>query len=177
MARTHLPAALLVASLFCSAPLQAAEACSDYPAALAAMAGADQALRLRIDHLDTESAEQKKLASHIRLVDRTNTARLKDWIARCGWPARKQYGDQAAGDAWLLAQHADHDVAFQKEVLVLIERDAAESGKGIDQLFALLFDRIAVAEKRPQRYGTQLAFRDNGGCDLDFHPIDRKSHV
>ena len=176
MARTSLFATLLLACLSCSASAQATDPCDTYATELAAMTGADQALRKRIDHLDPQSKDQQRLASHIRLVDRTNTARFKTWIARCGWPSRLRHGDQAAGDAWLLAQHADHDLAFQKQALVLIERDTEESGKGVDQLFALLTDRIAVAEKRPQRYGTQLAFR-SGPCDLEFEPMEDRAQV
>lgn len=176
MLHSYLPAALLAAGLAVPLSASAFEACDGYARDLSAMATADQALRTRIDHLDPESPAQRKLRSHVTLVDRSNTERLKTWIARCGWPSRKQYGDQAAGDAWLLAQHADHDLAFQKRALVLIERDAEESGKGIDQEFALLADRVAVAEKRPQRYGTQLAFGANG-CDLDFFPMEDRAQV
>lgn len=177
MVRTYLPAALLAACLSCSAPAQAAGPCSAYAADLAVMASADQALRHRIDFADIDNPAQKKLASHLRLVDHSNTARLKAWIARCGWPSRDEHGEKAAGDAWLLAQHADHDLAFQKQALALVERDAARSGKGVDQLFALLSDRVAVAEKRPQRYGTQLAYRSRDRCDLDFHPMDDRQQV
>jgi hypothetical protein len=171
------PPAVLAAFLALPSIAAAAESCEGYAAGLSAMATADQTLRKRIDHLDPESKAQQRLRSHIVLVDRSNTARLKAWMARCGWPSRTQHGDQAAGDAWLLAQHADHDVAFQKEALALIERDAEASGKGVDQLFALLSDRIAVAEKRPQRYGTQLAYKFDDPCALDFQPMDKRELV
>ncbi|NNG24973.1 DUF6624 domain-containing protein [Telluria aromaticivorans] len=177
MHRTCLSTALLAACLGMSSPAHADAACSTYAADLAAMTGADQALRSRIDFLDPESHAQVKLRGHLTLVDRLNTERLKAWIARCGWPSREAHGDRAAGDAWLLAQHADHDVAFQKEALVLIERDADRSGKGVDQLFALMSDRIAVAEKRPQRYGTQLVSRGSDMCDLVFEPMDDREQV
>jgi len=172
----HLPA-MLAACLALPSIAAAAEPCEGYAAALSAMATADQALRNRIDHLDPESREQRTLRSHLMLVDRSNTTRLKEWMARCGWPSRTEHGDAAAGDAWLLAQHADHDVAFQKEALALIERDAEASGKGVDRLFALLSDRIAVAEKRPQRYGTQLAYRFDAPCALEFQPMDQRELV
>jgi len=176
---------LLAACLAAPLSAQAAEAaeaaetvsCDSYAADLAAMASADQAIRTRIDFLDPLAPKQVKLSGYMRLVDRTNTARLKRLVARCGWPSRNGVGDQAAGNAWLLAQHADHDPAFQKEVLVLMEREAAASGGSVDQQFALLSDRIAVAEKRPQRYGTQLASRSDSACDLDFAPMDDRTLV
>jgi hypothetical protein len=56
--------------------------------------------------------------------------------------------------AWLLVQHADRDVAFQTEMLRILEplvpaRETAQSN------YAYLHDRVAVNSGRPQRYGTQ----------------------
>ena len=177
MHRMFLPAALLAASVGLSGSAQAAEACSGIAADLAAMTGADQALRHRLDFLDPESAAQVKLRGQLMLVDRTNTERLKAWVARCGWPTRARFGEQAAGSAWLLAQHADHDTAFQKQALVLIEQAAAASGEGVNSNLAYLADRIAVAEKRPQPYGTQLESTSSNPCDLDFSPLEDRAKV
>ena len=46
-------------------------------------------------------------------VDERNTARLKEIIARYGWPTKAMVGWDGADAAWLLAQHADRDPAFQ----------------------------------------------------------------
>lgn len=175
MHRTTLLVMLLAASF--GACAQAAEPCDGIAADLAAMTGADQALRHRLDFLDMENPAQVKLRGQLMLVDRTNTERLKAWIARCGWPTKAKYGEQAAGHAWLLAQHADHDIAFQKQALVLIEQAATESGESVNSNFAYLADRIAVAEKRPQRYGTQLESKSDKACDLDFSPLDDREKV
>jgi len=42
-------------------------------------------------------------------VDAENLAWLKDLIARAGWPGRSAVGDDGAGAAWLLVQHAGRD--------------------------------------------------------------------
>ncbi len=177
MARPCLSAALLAAC--CSLPsfASAQQACSDYGAELATMVSADQALRKRVDFLDQGSSAQAKLAGQIALVDRTNMERLKALIARCGWPTKAAHGEQAPEDAWLLAQHADRDLAFQKQVLVLIEEAAAASGEGINKSFAYLYDRVAAAEQRPQRYGTQLFSPSGKACDLAFKPLDDRQKV
>ncbi|RZA33954.1 MAG: hypothetical protein EOP92_18175 [Lysobacteraceae bacterium] len=177
MQRGFLPTSLFAACLALPGIATAAEPCSDYAAELEVMTTADQALRKRVDFLDPESKVQRKLAGHIVLVDRTNTERLKALIARCGWPSKAAHGEQTPGHAWLLTQHADHDVAFQKQALALIEEAAAASGEGINRPFAYLYDRVAVAENRPQRYGTQLSTGGNNHCALEFAPMEDRAQV
>ena len=160
-----------------AAPGASAASCDAYAGDLAAMAGADQALRKRIDFLNQHTPEQQRNLQHLGLVDRTNTERLKSWVARCGWPDKARDGDQAAGHAWLLTQHADHDRPFQKRMLALIEAAAAKAGEGVGKNFAYLYDRIAVAEQRPQHYGTQFAGAGSRPCELDFAPMDDRAKV
>lgn len=171
------PAAALLACLAVPPSASAADSCERYADELAAMAGAGQALRKRIDHLDVGSRTQLKLRDHILLVDRVNTEHLKALMARCGWPSTGAHGARAVKDAWLLVQHAERDLAFQKQVLDLIGQAAAAGGEGPDQSFAYLYDRIAVAEKRPQRYGTQLSAPTNIYCALEFDPMDDRAQV
>ena len=93
-------------------------------------------------------------------VDRRNTASLRQIVAQIGWPTRSKVGEHAARMAWLLVQHADHDVAVQRECLALIR--AAPAGEVEPREAALLEDRVCVNEGRPQRYGTQF-FTDEHG--------------
>jgi hypothetical protein len=180
MLRSPVPAALLAACL--AAPLSAsaasdANSCARYVDALAAMASADQALRKRIDHLDHESRQQRKLRDHVLLVDRVNSERLQALVARCGWPSTTTHGARAVKDAWLVVQHAERDPAFQKQVLDLVEQAAAAGGDSLDQSFAYLYDRIAVMEKRPQHYGTQLSAPTEHYCALEFDRMDDRAQV
>jgi hypothetical protein len=87
-------------------------------------------------------------------VDQANTAWLKADLKANGWPRISRAGEDADHAAWLLAQHADRDVPFQREVLAQLEallpaKDTAPRS------YAYLYDRVATAEKRPQRYATQ----------------------
>lgn len=181
MHRTYLPAALLAACLAQPAIAAAGDAfdnaCGDYAAELAAMATADGALRRRIDYLDPESAPQRRLASHVALVERTNTERLSALMARCGWPSTAAHGARAVKDAWLVVQRAERDPVFQKQVLALVEQAATTGGDALDQSFAYLYDRIAVIEKRPQHYGTQLSAPTRVYCALAFDPMDDREQV
>ena len=106
-------------------------------------------------------------------VDSDNLTWLRKVVAAGEWPLRSRDGKGAADAAWLLAQHADDDRAFQKKVLALIEPLVARheaSGKS----YALLFDRVAIGENRAQRYGSQFTIKD--GC-LTALNIENPSRV
>ncbi|RZJ05083.1 MAG: hypothetical protein EON89_05405 [Brevundimonas sp.] len=87
-------------------------------------------------------------------TDGANTAWLKADIAANGWFLLSTTGETASRAAWLMAQHADRDPAFQKEVLALLEPLVA-TGETSASNYAYLWDRVATGEHRPQRYGTQ----------------------
>lgn len=87
-------------------------------------------------------------------VDRDNTAWLKVEIARRGWPRISSDGGVADRQAWLLVQHADHDPAWQTQVLRLLD-ELKDEGETNPKTYAYLFDRVAMKHGGPQRYGTQ----------------------
>lgn len=93
----------------------------------------------------------------IRDYDRAE--RLKEIIAASGWPTDDLVGPLAASAAWLVAQHADHDVPFQQAALALLVA-AADEGQASRGDVAYLTDRVAVNTGRPQTYGTQIRCRD-----------------
>ena len=95
---------------------------------------------------------------------------MKGIIAAKGWPGKKLVGGDGAKAAWLLVQHADLDLAFQKECLALLEK-AVAAGDADAIEHAYLHDRVAVAEKRPQRFGTQF----NG--EQQPQPIEDEANV
>lgn len=91
--------------------------------------------------------------------DYARAERLKEIIAEHSWPTIDLVGPMAATAAWLVAQHADHDVAFQQEALRLIAA-AGVAGQASPGDVAYLTDRVAVNRSRPQTYGTQIRCRD-----------------
>jgi hypothetical protein len=96
-----------------------------------------------------------------------HTVRLKEIVAEYGWPTISMVGRRAAKAAWLVAQHSDHDVAFQREVLELMT--ALLPGDEVDATeLAYLTDRVARAEGRPQEYGTQLQDQDG---EVGLQPV------
>ena len=100
-------------------------------------------------------------------VDGANLPWLKDVIAGHGWPGESLVGTNGAHATWLLAQHADTDLVFQRQCLDLLAA-AVEAGEATVIELAYLTDRVLLHEGQPQVYGTQLT-RDASGrmvpCD------------
>ena len=91
----------------------------------------------------------------------TNTDRLRAIVAEFGWPGRTLVGEQGAEDAWLLAQHADHQLDSQRTFLEALQA-AVDAGDAPARHAAYLTDRVAMNEGRAQTYGTQIAEVTNG---------------
>ncbi len=91
-------------------------------------------------------------------VDQDNTARLRDIIARYGWPDHRLVGAAGAHAAWLLAQHAPPD--RHEEWLPLLQ-DAVTRGEASPADLAYLTDRVLMHRGEPQGYGTQYV--ETGG--------------
>lgn len=87
-------------------------------------------------------------------VHRKNAARLRELIELYGWPAEDVAGKDGAEAAWLIAQHAVGEPAFQRQALALV-RSCIVQMRVPAWHAAYLEDRVALHEGRPQRYGTQ----------------------
>jgi len=71
------------------------------------------------------------------------------------WPGIKTYSAEASENAWLIAQHVDHDLPLQSLALQRLEAAVAE-GQAKPEHYAYLADRVAISSGHPQRFGTQL---------------------
>lgn len=94
-------------------------------------------------------------------VHRENAASLRQIIARYGWPGKSLAGEDGAEAAWLVLQHSIGDPDLQRGCLPLLQ-SAVTAGEIPAWQVAYLEDRIAYFEGRPQRYGTQLTWDDDG---------------
>jgi hypothetical protein len=149
--------------------------CAAFASDLVVMVAADQALMRRYDPAAGPAAPENLRARHqIELIGRQNTEHLKRLVKACGWPKRSVYGPQAVDDAFLVAQHSDHDRKFQRTVITLLQ-SAVPAGEAHGTHLAYLSDRIAVADGKPQLFGTQLD--DKGPCQLEFFPLDDRAKV
>jgi hypothetical protein len=110
-------------------------------------------LRVREELL--ESGELGKgYAPRMEAVHRENARRLARIIDEHGWPDEDLAGEDGTSAAWFIAQHAIGDPDFQRWALALIQEKVRQK-KGPAAREAYLWDRIAMYEGRPQRYGTQ----------------------
>lgn len=138
---------------------------TEYGKELALRAAMDQAWRA-VQHGQAYSEEESeailwRLWSKTCHVGTDNVAFLKSKIESVGWPTISRDGIDAAHDAFLIVQHADDDPKFQSEVLRLIQ-PLVTVGEASGATFAALFDRVALAGGKRQRYGTQFGMGKNG---------------
>ena len=110
----------------------------------------------------------------MREVHERNAARLKEIISAHGWPGRSLVGADGSHAAWRIVQHAIGDPEFQRSCVAPIERSVAE-GEAPPAQLAFLVDRIRSFEGRPQLYGTQFDWDENG--EMNPWPIEDAAHV
>ena len=120
----------------------------------------DEQLRAELLHrVEKDQAARKALdPDGMREADGENLPWLKDVVAAHGWPGVSLVGADGAHAAWLLAQHADSDPAFQRRCLDLLTA-AVEAGEARMRELAYLTDRVLLAEGQAQVYGTQVTRR------------------
>lgn len=128
--------------------------------AISAMYELDQGLRIAYIHDRNNLGLQ-----HVMLeMDRFHTQVLQKIIELHGWLTIDKFGKQADSQAWLLVQHADDDIGFQKYCLQLLEK-ALQEKQTSPAHYAYLYDRVALNSEEygyKQRYGTQLSMTDDG---------------
>lgn len=108
-------------------------------------------------------------------IDKTNTKRLKEIILKHGWPTISMVGKEGSFNAWLIAQHADHDLVFQSRILVLLKKIYKDKKDINPSNIAFLEDRILMAQKKKQIFGTQFYFNKEG--QFVPWPIRKNKHL
>lgn len=127
-------------------------------AELAAMVEVDQRLRTPPPGGERKFARFLSLEERMEWnrIDVGNTDRLREIVREHGWPGRSLVGEDGCHNAWLLAQHADRQLDFQREALALLAQAVAAEDASAKDL-AYLTDRVRMNEGREQLYGTQIA--------------------
>lgn len=105
-------------------------------------------------------------------VDVVNTERLKAIVKKYGWPTISRFGIEASQAAWLIAQHADHDVDFQSYCLQLMKNENPDN-LNLTHV-AYLDDRVRVNQGHLQLYGTQFF---GTGAEFKPRPIEDEEHL
>lgn len=90
-----------------------------------------------------------------------NAKILSDIIDKIGYPTREKVGKEANEATWLIIQHSIGQPKLMKNSAELL-KIAVREGKEDPKCLAYLTDRIAVFESKPQYYGTQFDWDENG---------------
>ena len=132
----------------------------------------DQQIRNRINRVLTPgNSIPEGMRKRLERVDSQNTKSMKGVIDRYGWPGKSLVGSDGEDAAWLLVQHADLDVEFQKDCLNLIA-SAVDAGEAEPWQHAYLLDRIRIHDGQPQVYGTQMKGSPEGWVPFSIENED-----
>ena len=119
------------------------------------MAKTDQEVR----NLAMNDSQNKKLIKKVYETDCQNIITLKKIINKHGWPTFDLVGKRASKSFWLLVQHSDNDLKFQKQCLGLLTA-AAKRGQAQLKYVAYLTDRIRMADGKKLKFGTHYLTND-----------------
>jgi hypothetical protein len=103
----------------------------------------------------------KAKRSEYKKIDRENSKWSQQVFKEYGYPRISLVGKLATDGIWLMVQHADHDLPFQKKALQLMIRLQRKYPQEIRKKhIAYLTDRILYNEKKPLRFG--LMYKTKG---------------
>jgi hypothetical protein len=134
----------------------------------------DQELRFRkIQAKDSEKL--RKLNTEIDSSDLRNLREAKAILKTYGWPARSDVGKDGQNNYWLIVQHADQDILFQKWALAEMKKNKTTNEIDLEN-YAFLHDRVQCNLNYRQRYGTQVNWTNHGQA-ISFRPILKEDAV
>lgn len=110
----------------------------------------------------------------MQAVHEENAAALAQIVETHGWPGMSLVGKDGSEAAWIIAQHAIGLPGFQRRCLALLD-EAARQGEAPAWQPAYLADRIRALEGRPQIYGTQFDWDEQG--EMSPLPIEDPAGV
>ncbi len=90
-----------------------------------------------------------------------NASELEDIIKQIGYPSIDKVGEEASQSAWIIIQHSIGQPDFMRKCAFELEK-AVNENKADPINLAYLLDRITVFENKPQLYGTQFDWDENG---------------
>lgn len=140
---------------------------------LSNMAYIDQEIREKWIHEDKKL--EQDLSQLSKEIDKINTMRLKKLLklAKKEWFTITEFSEFSDSNAWLIIQHAEPEV--EKEFLPIIEKYAL-AGESNKAHWAMLYDRVAMYENRPQKYGSQFRNSEDNSC-YELYPVEDRENL
>ena len=117
---------------------------------------------------DQRDAAQDALWAPVTAMDERLADELLTLVPPDGWFRESIYGEEAAGAAFLIVQHSNVDL-WRRFVPVL--EPLVATGEVDGQRYGLMYDRLAINEDRPQRYGTQMTCKA-GRWVIDYDNLE-----
>lgn len=108
---------------------------------------------LRVLPPEEIKAARQAMWAPVEAADAENETALLAMVPPEGWFLRSRYGDKAAKAAFHIVQHSN--VALWRRFVPVLEPLVAK-GEIDGQSYALMYDRLALKEGRPQRFGSQM---------------------
>lgn len=96
---------------------------------------------------------RKAMWAPVEEADAENEKALLAMVPPEGWFLKSRYGDKAARAAFHIVQHSNLEL-WRRFVPVL--EPLVAKGEVDGQSYGLMYDRLALNEGRPQRYGSQV---------------------
>lgn len=107
------------------------------------------------------------LSESVERIDNENIAVI-DSLLQQGLP--KGLSEESYKTIWIVIDHAS--LEKQEQYISIIEKMSLEGLVDIDN-YAIIFDRIAMKQNRPQRYGSQsVQFGSPGNMHLYIWPVE-----
>lgn len=102
---------------------------------------------------DEITVARKAMWAPVEEADAENEKALLAMVPPEGWFLRSRYGDKGAKAAFMIVQHSN--LALWRRFVPVLEPLVAK-GEVDGQDYGLMYDRLAINEGRPQRYGSQM---------------------
>lgn len=99
-------------------------------------------------------AARRAMWAPIAKADEEHAEVLLTMVPAEGWFHRSVWGEEASSAAFHIVQHSN-ETLWARFVPVL--EPLVATGEIDGQSYAMMYDRLAISQGRPQRYGTQMA--------------------
>ncbi|GIV28550.1 MAG: hypothetical protein KatS3mg027_2364 [Bacteroidia bacterium] len=116
--------------------------------------------RLMVRHINNDnnvkdSITEPEIKRKIQQTDSVNYFSLKKILKKVGFPGYSKVGMVGSQNFWILVQHQDKHINFQKKVLKKMKKEVKRNNAS-PNLYAYLYDRVMVNTGKKQMYGTQM---------------------
>ena len=120
--------------------------------------------RVNSGEISSQQAEKE-----FREITAANLIHLKNIVKKYGYPSHSLVGETSSHNFWLMVQHSDSDLKFQKKLLKLMLREVRKNNAS-PRDYAYLVDRVRINNGKPQLYGTQI-FVNNPQKGYELKPV------